>query len=135
MFAEQELGKIAPGYRGDFTVFDRDLLTCPEDELLEAEDALRTQMERVAELRRGLPLGGEPPEDYVFEERGHAGAVQKVKLSELFAPGKDSLLLYGFMFGPALGKLMPELIDCGEPSIPLDQFALDRDFGHAEAMR
>ncbi len=42
---------------------------------------------------------------------------------------------HGFMFGPAVGKLMAELIDCGEPSLPLDQFALDRDFGRAEAMR
>jgi len=42
---------------------------------------------------------------------------------------------HGFMFGPAIGKLMAELIDCGETSLPLDQFALDRDFGQAEAMR
>ena len=35
------------------------------DELLEAEMALRGQIERVAELRRGLPLGGAAA-DYVF---------------------------------------------------------------------
>lgn len=42
---------------------------------------------------------------------------------------------HGFMFGPALGELMAELIDTGESSLPLDQFALDREFGKAEAMR
>lgn len=42
---------------------------------------------------------------------------------------------HGFMFGPAIGKLVAELIDCGEPSLPLDQFALDRDFGKTEAMK
>ena len=38
------------------------------DELLAAERDLRKQVEQVAELRRRLPLGGELPEDYVFEE-------------------------------------------------------------------
>lgn len=42
---------------------------------------------------------------------------------------------HGFMFGPAVGRLMAELIDCEQPSLPLAQFALDRDFGQAEAMR
>jgi len=42
---------------------------------------------------------------------------------------------HGFMFGPAIGRLMAELIDCGKTSLPLDQFALDRDFGRAEALK
>lgn len=42
---------------------------------------------------------------------------------------------HGFMFGPAIGRLMAELMDCGESSIPLDEFRLDRSFGKAEAMR
>ncbi len=33
------------------------------NELLEAEDALRAQVECVAGLRRGLPLGGEVDQD------------------------------------------------------------------------
>lgn len=37
MFAERELGTIEPGKLGDFTVFDRNLLTCPEDELPRAK--------------------------------------------------------------------------------------------------
>jgi predicted dithiol-disulfide oxidoreductase (DUF899 family) len=53
----------------------------------------------VAALRRSLPLGGEVPEDYVFEEssgQGDGGAT--VRLSQLFAPGKDSLIIYSYMF-------------------------------------
>ena len=70
------------------------------DALLKAEIELRRHVEEVAVLRRGLPLGGELKEDYLFEEAGAAGQVWRVRLSELFEPGKDSLLLYSFMFGP-----------------------------------
>ncbi len=42
---------------------------------------------------------------------------------------------HGFMFGPAVGRLMAELIDCGETSLPLDQFSLNRSFGTAEALK
>lgn len=70
------------------------------DALLEAEGALREQVEAVAALRRRLPLGGRVKEDYVFDEIGPDGEVSQVKLSQLFAPGKDSLFLYGYMFGP-----------------------------------
>jgi predicted amidohydrolase YtcJ len=37
MFAEQKLGTIEPGKFADFTVFDRDLLTCSDAELLQAK--------------------------------------------------------------------------------------------------
>ena len=36
-FLERELGTIEVGKRADFTVFDRDLSVCTEDELLEAK--------------------------------------------------------------------------------------------------
>src|SRR6266566_5557871 len=63
------------------------------DRLLEQEIELRRAMERVAAARRQLPPGGVVPEDYVFDgERGG------VRLSELFAPGRDSLVIYSFMF-------------------------------------
>ena len=77
------------------------------DELLEAEFALRDQVEKVAALRRALPLGGEAKKDYEFEERDGAGNITSVKLSELFAPGKNSLLLYGFMYGPKMAQACP----------------------------
>jgi len=70
------------------------------NDLLKAEDALREQTETVAALRRKLPLGGLAMEDYTFDEMDSDGNVTQVKLSELFAPGKDSLLLYSYMYGP-----------------------------------
>lgn len=72
------------------------------DELLQAEVALRRQAEAVAALRRRLPLGGEVPEDYVFE--GESGPV---RLSELFEEDKDTLLLYSFMFSSAMARPCP----------------------------
>jgi predicted dithiol-disulfide oxidoreductase (DUF899 family) len=68
------------------------------DRLLEQEIELRRQMEAVAETRRALPPGGEVPEDYVFQGEGPGGKASDVRLSELFAPGKDSLAIYSFMF-------------------------------------
>lgn len=69
-------------------------------QLLEAEAALREQTEKVAALRRGLPLGGQIKEDYVFDEMNDGGSVREVRLSELFQPQRDSLFVYGFMYGP-----------------------------------
>jgi predicted dithiol-disulfide oxidoreductase (DUF899 family) len=68
------------------------------DRLLEQEIELRRATERVAEARRALPPGGAVPEDYVFQGAGPDGAPTDVRLSELFAPGKDSLVIYNFMF-------------------------------------
>lgn len=68
------------------------------DELLHAEVALRRELERQAALRRALPLGGAVPTDYVFMASGpDEDAPTEVRLSELFADGKDTLLLYSFM--------------------------------------
>jgi predicted dithiol-disulfide oxidoreductase (DUF899 family) len=64
------------------------------DELLQAEIALRRQEEAVAAQRRALPLGGEVPEDYVFD-----GVDGPVRMSELFGD-KDTLYLYNFMYRP-----------------------------------
>lgn len=67
--------------------------------LLDAEIALRRQIEEVAALRRALPLGGAVAQDYVFERIGAHQRPEQVKLSELF-DGKPSLILYSFMYGP-----------------------------------
>ncbi|MBW8755909.1 MAG: DUF899 family protein [Sphingomonadales bacterium] len=67
--------------------------------LLDAEIALRRQMEQVAAMRRALPPGGEVPEDYVFERIGAYSRPEPVKLSELFGD-HATLLLYSYMFGP-----------------------------------
>lgn len=68
------------------------------DRLLDDEIEERRAMERVAAARRALPPGGIVPEDYVFRGAGPDGAPTDVRLSELFAPGKDSLVIYNMMF-------------------------------------
>jgi predicted dithiol-disulfide oxidoreductase (DUF899 family) len=75
--------------------------------LLDEEIKLRRQIEHVAAQRRALPLGGELAEDYVFEGADAGGKPIKVKLSELFAPGKDTLAIYSFMFGPERERPCP----------------------------
>ena len=70
--------------------------------LLAEEMELRRQVERVAAHRRALPKGGEVKEDYLFE--GESG---QVRLSELFAPGKETLAVYSFMFGPERERPCP----------------------------
>lgn len=77
------------------------------DELLKSEIALRAEVERVAAMRRGLPLGGLVKEDYTFEEIGGDGQVRSVKLSELFEEPKTSLFVYSWMYGPAMANPCP----------------------------
>ena len=55
-------------------------------------------MEDVAVARRALPPGGVLPEDYIFQGVDADGAPTDVPFSALFAPGKDSLVIYNFMF-------------------------------------
>jgi predicted dithiol-disulfide oxidoreductase (DUF899 family) len=109
--------------------------------LLERELELRRATEAVAVTRRELPPGGPVPEDYVFRGAGPDGEVADVRMSELFEPGKDSLVLYSFMFpraadddrpGPATGKTAE--LPLAEGPCPscvtlLDQ--LDPAVGHA----
>ena len=68
------------------------------DALLEREIGLRREMEAVAAARRELPPGGVVPEDYVFQGAGPDGSPADVRMSELFAPGTDSLVIYNYMF-------------------------------------
>jgi predicted dithiol-disulfide oxidoreductase (DUF899 family) len=89
--------------------------------LLEQEIVLRRATEAVAAARRALPPGGTVPEDYVFQGAGPDGRSRDVRLSELFAPGKDSLVIYNFMFPRHSGDDRP-----GPPSgqtalLPLEE--------------
>jgi predicted dithiol-disulfide oxidoreductase (DUF899 family) len=109
--------------------------------LLEQEIELRRAMEAVAAARRQLPPGGVVPQDYVFQTQGPGGRPAEVRLPELFAPGKDSLVIYSMMFprdpgddspGPAGGQTA--LLPLAEGPCPsctafLDQ--LDGAAGHA----
>ena len=73
--------------------------------LLEAEIALRRAVEQVAAQRRALPRGGVVPEDYRFEEAGDGSG--EVSFSELFTAGKDTLVIYSFMFPRWSGDTRP----------------------------
>jgi predicted dithiol-disulfide oxidoreductase (DUF899 family) len=77
------------------------------DRLLAQEIELRRAMEAVAAARRKLPPGGVVPEDYVFQGVGADGAPADVRLSELFEPGRDSLVIYSFMFPRDPGDKRP----------------------------
>ncbi len=77
------------------------------DRLLEQEIELRRAMETVAAARRWLPPGGIVPQDYVFHGQGPGARPAEVRLSELFAPGKDSLVIYSMMFPRAPGDDRP----------------------------
>src|SRR5215831_9120129 len=80
------------------------------NQLLQAESELRRQIETVAAQRRALPPGGVVPDDYRFEDISDG---REVRFSKLFEAGKDTLVIYSFMFprysgdtrpGPAEGK-------------------------------
>jgi hypothetical protein len=60
------------------------------NQLLESERQLQRMSQQVAAQRRALPLGGVLPQDYVFES---AADGSQVRFSELFAPGKDTLVM------------------------------------------
>jgi predicted dithiol-disulfide oxidoreductase (DUF899 family) len=107
--------------------------------LLDQEIELRRAMEAVAEARRQLPPGGVVPRDYVFHGAGADGGTAQVRLAELFAPGKDSLVIYSMMFprasdddspGPATGQTA--LLPLGEGPCPSCTAFLDQLDGAAE---
>jgi predicted dithiol-disulfide oxidoreductase (DUF899 family) len=78
--------------------------------LLQAEIDLRRQVEKVAVLRRRLPVGGVVPTDYVFEQGApdlsDTTMSHHVKLSELL-DRDTSLVIYSFMYGPAMEHPCP----------------------------
>ena len=75
--------------------------------LLREEIELRRQTERVAELRRRLPAGGELPVDYRFQAASpNRDTDPDVTLSTLFGE-HDTLLVYSFMYGPAMNAPCP----------------------------
>ena len=99
------------------------------NKLLEREVALRREMEAVAAEIRALPPGGAVPEDYEFEHIDAQGVPAKVRLSELFRSGTDTLILYHYMFprhrsdkrqGPSSGPMAALSVGRGRaPLAPL----------------
>jgi predicted dithiol-disulfide oxidoreductase (DUF899 family) len=114
------------------------------DALIEREVGLRREMEAVAALRRQLPPGGVVPEDYVFQGAGPDGKPVDIRMSEMFAPGRDSLVIYNYMFprssqdprpGPERGRtaeLPLEQGPCPSCTALLDQ--LDGVMLHSEPL-
>jgi predicted dithiol-disulfide oxidoreductase (DUF899 family) len=107
--------------------------------LLEQEIELRRAMEAVAAARRGLPPGGIVPQDYIFQAERPGGGLAEVRLSELFTPGKDSLVIYSMMFprasdddspGPVTGQTA--LLPLAEGPCPSCTALLDQLDGAAE---
>ena len=74
--------------------------------LLKDEQELIVKTKFVAAKRRKLPDGGQLKEDYVFQWANDGKVGQPVKFSALFG-GKDTLLLYSFMFSPNWDKPCP----------------------------
>ena len=106
--------------------------------LLEQEIELRRAMEAVAEARRRLPPGGVVPQDYVFQAHGPDGAPARMRLSELFTPGKNSLAIYSMMFPRAADDTSPgpggqtALLPLAEGPCPSCTALLDQLDGAAE---
>ena len=98
------------------------------DRLLKGEITLRRNIEKVAALRRALPSGGPVPQDYEFEEGGADPAdsetARSVKLSDLFVRPDASLIVYSFMYGPAMHRACPSctsILDGLDGIAPHDQ--------------
>ena len=87
------------------------------NQLLEAEIELRRTIERVAAQRRALPPGGAVPDDYVFEQAVPEGG--GVRFSQLFAPGRDTLVIYSFMFPRWSGDTRPGPAEGATARLPL----------------
>jgi predicted dithiol-disulfide oxidoreductase (DUF899 family) len=107
------------------------------DRLLEQEIELRRAMEAVAAARRELPPGGVVPDGYVPGSRSRRQRDRR--LSEPFAPGRQSLVICNFMFprgyggerpGPASGETA--LLPLGESPCPSCVALLDQLDGAAE---
>jgi predicted dithiol-disulfide oxidoreductase (DUF899 family) len=107
--------------------------------LLEREIELRRAMEDVAAARRALPPGGPVAQDYVFQGAGDDGTPTDVRLSDLFASGKNTVVIYSFMFprdpgdrspGPVSGETA--LLDLAETPCPSCTSLLDQLDGAAE---
>jgi predicted dithiol-disulfide oxidoreductase (DUF899 family) len=80
------------------------------NKLLDAEIEMRRAIEAAAAQRRTLPLGGEIPENYRFHEIVRAPGGEEIRaatISELFARGMNSLIVYSFMYGPEMARPCP----------------------------
>ena len=78
-------------------------IAAPASNCSAEEIELRRHIERVAELRRALPPGGEVTKNYAFEGEGG-----KATLADLFG-NKQTLVIYSYMFGPQRETAVPDV--------------------------
>ena len=102
--------------------------------LLQREAALAREMETIAGERRALPPGPVVHDDYLFDAWGEDGKLIKVRISELFRQGSDTLLFFHYMFprnsederpkvaGASLANLPREKGPCPSCTLLLDQW-------------
>ena len=90
------------------------------DALLQRELGLRRQMESVAAELRSLPPGGEVPENYLFDRIGDDGAVETVRMSQLFGD-RDTLMLYHYMFPRHSQDTRPGPTSGATAELPLEE--------------
>ncbi|HYD13104.1 MAG TPA: DUF899 family protein [Allosphingosinicella sp.] len=87
--------------------------------LLKREAALRRELEAVAAERRALPPGPVVADDYLFDAWDDDGQPIKVRLSELFRKGSDTLLFYHYMFPRDSGDDRPRMAGASVAALPL----------------
>ena len=68
------------------------------DEILELEVELRAKIEELGNKRLELPPGGKLKKDYKFEEQNRSGDIVSINFSSLFAPEKNTLAVYSYMY-------------------------------------
>ena len=68
-----------------------------------------------------LPPGGAVPEDYEFDHIDAQERPAKVRLSQLFRPGTESLILYDYMFPRHSSDKRPGPINGPTASLPLEE--------------
>lgn len=93
-----------PSLHDDRFPGESDAYRAARNALLAAEMELRAKVEEVAAMRRALPPGGALKRDYLLTEGpadlSGADFEAEIRFSDLFAPGKDTLVVYSFMFPP-----------------------------------
>jgi predicted dithiol-disulfide oxidoreductase (DUF899 family) len=89
--------------------------------LLRREVALRRELESVAAERRALPPGPVVHDDYLFDAWDDDGKLIRVRLSDLFRQGSDTLLFYHYMFPRDSGDERPRMAGGSVAELPLEK--------------
>ena len=87
--------------------------------LLKREAALRRELESIAAERRALPPGPVVNDDYLFDAWDEDGRLIKVRISDLFRQGSDTLLFYHYMFPRDSGDERARMAGASLASLPL----------------